>query len=183
MGTGLAIVVLAALIGCAGTGEKGSSFVLRINCAADKAYTDSQGNVWQADQESGAGKSWGADGGDIIYRDGMTIKGTPCPMVYITERYSMDSYTCKVPNGSYTLRLHFAETYDGVSGKGERTYNVLVNGKCMLKAFDPFVAAGGWGKPVVKEFKCVKVTDGTLKIAFEAGVQNPEINGIEILGE
>ena len=186
-GTGLASVALAALVGCAGTGGTGDAgtppFVLRINCAADKAYTDTQGNVWLPDQESGAGKSWGADGGSTVVRDGLTIKDSPAPMVYVTERYSMDSYTCKVPNGTYTVRLHFAETYDGISAKEERTFDVLVNGTCRLKAFDPFAAAGGFGKPVVKECKGVKVADGTLKIAFVAGVQNPEINGIEILSE
>jgi hypothetical protein len=182
---GLAIVALAAFVGCAGTAGKasGPKFALRINCAADKAYTDTKGNIWQADQETGAGKSWGADGGMTVVREGLEIKGVPAPAIYVTERYSMDSYTCKVPNGSYTVRLHFAETYDGISGNGERIFDVLVNGKTMLKGFDPFKAAGGWGKPVVKECAGVKVTDGTLKIAFTANVQNPEINGIEILGE
>jgi hypothetical protein len=43
--------------------------------------------------------------------------------------------------------------------------------------------AGGFGKPLVKPFKGVKVTDGKLMIEFTPKTQNPEINGIEIIGE
>ena len=183
---GLAIVVLAALMGCARSARKDAAapkFILRVNCAAEKPYTDTQGNVWQPDQTMGAGKSWGVDGGMTVVREGLDIKGVPAPAIYVSECYSMDSYTFKVPNGTYTVRLHFAETYDGISAAGERLFDVVLNGKTVLKDFDPLKAAGGWGKPVVKEVAGVGVADGVLKVGFVANVQNPEINGIEILGE
>jgi hypothetical protein len=35
----------------------------------------------------------------------------------------------------------------------------------------------------VKEFKEIEAKDGTIDIGFETKKQNPEINGIEIIGE
>ena len=61
--------------------------------------------------------------------------------------------------------------------------DVCLNGKVVLKGLDVFKEAGGPNKPLVREFKGVEVTGGKLVIGFTADVQNPEINGIEILAE
>jgi len=158
-------------------------FVLRVNCAALEPYTDQAGNVWLADQLAEADKTWGAVAGMTADRGELSIAGTDAPKVYQTERYSMEAYKFAVPNGAYTVRLHFAETYDGITGDGQRVFSVAVNGQPVLKDFDPYKEAGGFQKPVVKTIKSVVVTDGQLVIAFTANVQNPEINGIEILSE
>jgi len=94
----------------------------------------------------------------------------------------MAGYVFKLAPGKYTVRLHFAETYDGVTSDGERVFDVSFNGKVVLKDFDVFKEAGGANKPVIKEIKGVEVTD-KLAIDFETNQQNPEINGIEILAE
>ena len=52
-----------------------------------------------------------------------------------------------------------------------------------LEDLDVFKAAGGFARPLVKDAKGVAVTDGRLNIEFVANVQNPEINGIEVLAE
>ena len=41
--------------------EPGKKFVLRVDCGAFESYKDKLGNVWAADQELGAGKTWGAE--------------------------------------------------------------------------------------------------------------------------
>ncbi len=179
---GMAIAVLVTFLGCKSM-SKAPKFALRVNCASTEPYTDTQGNVWLPDQEMAEGKTWGSGDGMTVIRDGLEVKGVPAPAIYETERYSMDNYTFKVPNGTYTVRLHFAETFDGITGVGERIFSVLINGKMVLKDFDPFKAAGGWGKPAIQECASVKVTDGCIKIVFEPKEQNPEINGIEILGQ
>jgi hypothetical protein len=162
---------------------KGSKSILRVNCGLLEPYTDKSGNVWLADQEIAAGKEWGAVGGQTVDRGDLAMAGTNSPRVYETERYSMDGYKFSVPNGKYTVRLHFAETYSGIVNQGERVFSVSVNGKGTLTDFDPFKDAGGFQKPVVKTIEGVTVTNGELVIGFTTNIQNPEINGIEIVSE
>ena len=95
----------------------------------------------------------------------------------------MEAYNFTVPNGPYTLHLHFAETYDGITGDGQRVFSVAVNDQVVLEDFDPYKEGGGFQKPVVKVIKGFLVTSGKLAITFAANIQNPEINVIEILSE
>lgn len=172
-----------AEVGKAKVGTETPKFVLRVNCAATEPYTDKAGNLWQPDQYMEEGKTWGAADGMTVDRGELGITGTNSPKIYETERYSMSEYKFKVPNGKYTVRLHFAETYSGIGSEGERVFSVTINDKTVLKDFDPYKAAGGPEKPVVKEFKGVAVTKGELVIGFVSNIENPEINGIEILSE
>jgi hypothetical protein len=163
--------------------EAPSKFVLRVNCAATEPYTDKTSNLWQPDQVMEEGKTWGAMDGMEADRGELSIAGTDAPKVYETERYMMSEYKFKVPSGKYTVRLHFAETYTGIGGEGERVFSVTINDKTVLKDFDPYKEAGGPEKPIVKEFKGIAVTNGELVIGFVSNIENPEINGIEILSE
>jgi hypothetical protein len=95
----------------------------------------------------------------------------------------MSAYKFVVPNSKYTVRLHFAETYEGITGEGQRVFSVTINNNVVLKDLDVYKEAGGAKKPVVKEFKGVAVTGKELVIGFVSNIQNPEINGIEILAE
>jgi hypothetical protein len=95
----------------------------------------------------------------------------------------MSAYKFKVPNGKYTVRLHFAETYDGITGDGQRVFSITINEKTVLEDFDPYKEASGFQKPVVKTIKSLTITNGELVIGFTSNIQNPEINGIEILSE
>ena len=162
--------------------EPAKKFVLRVDCGAFEPYKDKLGNVWAADQELGAGKTWGADDGMTIDREGVGITGTDIPRIYETERYSMGSYKFTVPNGKYTVRLHFAETFEGITGPGERVFSVSVPGQEVLKDLDLFKTVG-FLKPLVKEYKGVSVENGQLVIGFTPNIENPQICGIEILAE
>jgi enterochelin esterase-like enzyme len=162
--------------------EPGKKFVLRVDCGAFAPYKDKLGNVWAADQELGAGKTWGADDGMTIEREGVGITGTDLVRIYETERYSMNSYKFTVPNGKYTVRLHFAETFEGITGPGERVFSVSVPGQEVLKDLDLFKTVG-FLKPLVKEYKGVSVENGQLVIGFTPNIENPQICGIEILAE
>jgi hypothetical protein len=158
-------------------------FAMRVNCGATDPYTDKAGKVWVADQEWSEGKAWGAQGGSTVDRGSLQIAGTDCPHVYELERYDVTIYKFTVPNGKYTVRLHFAETYDGISNAGERVFSVSIADKQVLKDLDVFKEAGGLNKPVVKEFKDISVDNGQLTIGFTANVQSTEVNGIEILAQ
>ena len=116
-------------------------FVLRVDCGGYEEYTDKAGKVWQADQEKTDDNTWGAVYGSVIGRSGLGIGGDN-PLIYENERYSMDAYEFEVPNGKYTVILHFAETYEGIYGVGERVFGVSINDKEVLKDFDPYADAG-----------------------------------------
>jgi hypothetical protein len=111
----------------------------------------------------------------------MDIANTEDPELYRSERYSMDSYSFEVPNGKYTVNLYFAETYEGVYGKGDRVFSFDVNGK-EYKDFDIFEKAGGVQKAYVESVN-VDVTDGKITIAFTPKVQNAMVNAIEVMPE
>ncbi|MEN6426542.1 MAG: endo-1,4-beta-xylanase [Phycisphaerales bacterium] len=162
--------------------EPGEKFVLRVDCGASESYKDKFGNVWAADQELETGKTWGAVYGSALDRPDVGITGTEIPRIYETERYSMDSYKFTVPNGKYTVRLHFAETFDGILGAGERVFSVSVPGQEVLKDLDLYKTVGPL-KPLVKEYKGVSVENGQLVIGFTPNIENPQICGIEILAE
>jgi hypothetical protein len=173
-----AVAMLAGVLltGCA------AKPVYTVNCGADKIYVDGSGKTWQADQEKTDSLDWGVVGGSAILRETIEIPGTQAPLVYLNECYSMAGYVFKLPPGKYTVRLHFAETYEGVTAAGGRVFDISINKKVVLKDFDVFKEAGAANTPVIKEFKGIAVTD-KLEIDFETIEQNPEINGIEILAE
>jgi len=177
---GLAVAAIGCGEGMTWPGA-GPKVITRVSAGAEKAYTDETGATWLADQVFAEGAKYGAVGGMTIRRTIKTIEGTKAPDVYLTERYSMTAYKFALPNGKYTVRLHFAETYSGITKEGERIFSVKVQGKPALTDLDVFKTAGGFAKPVVQTVKDVAVTDGVLLIEFTPKVQNPEINGIEIL--
>ncbi len=166
----------------ASTAASAQKFVLRVDCGASESYTDKFGNVWATDQDLETGKPWGAVYGSILDRPDVGITGTEIPRIYETERYSMDAYKFTVPNGKYTVRLHFAETFDGIQGPEERVFSVSVPGQEVLKDLDLYKTVGPL-KPLVKEYKGVPVENGQLVIGFTPNIENPQICGIEILAE
>ena len=194
---GVAVLTAAVVGGCRTTPESGKkiavkaepapkteapAFCVRVNCGAGEAYEDKAGNTWMADQTLFGDATWGAEGGTTVMRPVVEIPGTDCPKVYLSERFNMTSYTFQVPDGTYTLKLHFAETFDGILAAGERVFSVTVNDEMVIADLDPYEAGGGLHKPVVKTVKKVKPQDGKIVIGFKENIQNPLINGIEIMG-
>jgi hypothetical protein len=179
-------IVLAAIIaGCAGSPAKveAPAVVLptiRIKAGLEEVFKDSKGTVWAADT--------GFDGGEMTDRPELQITGTDRPELYRSEHYSMDSYTVKVPNGSYLVKLHYSEDYDGITDPSMRlfTYAVIdgpaTGGKTIkeVKDFSPWKAAGGQFKAYVDTVP-VDVTSGLISIKFTPQVENPQINAIEVV--
>ena len=144
---------------------------VRIKAGASEKMTDSQGNVWLADQGSADGETYEAADAEVA--------NTKDPALYRTERYSMSAYSFAIPNGKYTVKLHFAEVYTGITGPGERVFSFNVQGHD-FKDFDIWVKAGGPNKAYVESVD-VDISNGKLDITFTPKVENPKINGIEIL--
>jgi hypothetical protein len=146
---------------------------VRIKAGSSAPFTDSEGNVWLPDQ--------GFVGGETIERPDAQIANTKDPAIYRSERYGMTSFSYPVPNGKYTVKLHFAETYEAITGPGQRLFSFNVEGQ-EFKDFDVWVKAGGPRRACI-ETVSVEVTDGKLDISFTSKMENPQINGIEIIPE
>ncbi|KAJ4726500.1 putative Kinase [Melia azedarach] len=109
---------------------------------------------------------------------------------YQTARLSPQSlryYGLCMINGSYTVKLHFAEimytndqTYRSL---GKRRFDVSIQGKEYLKDFDIMEEAGGVGIGITKEFKNISVTGSTLEIhLYWAGKGTTAIPGRGVYG-
>lgn len=144
---------------------------VRIKAGKSEPVKDAEGNVWLADQ--------GFESGETVERPDIQIANTKSPELYRAEHYSMESFSWPVPNGKYVVKLHFAETFEGINGPGERVFSFNVQGR-EFKDFDVWVKAGGPLKAYVETVP-VEVTGGVIKITFTPKVENPQICAIEIV--
>jgi hypothetical protein len=102
--------------------------------------------------------------------------------VYQSERNGQFTYTVPglAPNASYTVLLHFAETY--FTTAGARVFNVAINGTPVLNNFDIYAQAGG-NTALVEPFTATANQQGQIMIAYTNGTANqPKSSGVEIRG-
>ena len=156
--------------------SKPAAKIIRVDAGSDTNYVDAAGNVWLADTGF-------ADGETVTRDQDLSITNAQNPDLYRTEHYDMTSFSEAVPNGKYTVKLHFAETYEGIGGPGDRVFSFNVGGQHEFKDFDVWVKAGGPQTAYVVTVPDVDVTDGKLAVTFTPDVQSPEINAIEIIPE
>ena len=123
------------------------------------------------------------------------IAGTEMDDIFLTERITADgmdirgpfSYNIPVTNGTYSVRLYFAEIYWGLENpqgfegdEGKRIFNAKIEdveiftGYDLVKDVNPAIAS--------TRMYDIEVTDGILTIIFEASVNKPKISAIEVLG-
>jgi hypothetical protein len=146
--------------------------VIRIRVGNSDSFTDSSGQVWLGDRGF-------ADGETLSRAADLKLENTKDADLYRSERYGMSAFSYPVPNGKYTVKLHFAETFEGITGPGQRVFSFQVEGR-EFKDFDLWTKAGGPQRAYIESVN-VDVTDGKLDIQFTPKVENPELNGIEIL--
>lgn len=126
------------------------------------------------------------DSGSIYKNVNTNLSG-----VYTTERYGPEkkfNYAFDVENGTYSIKLHFAEIYWGATGggsgsAGKRVFDVTIEDQLVLDDYDIFAEVGA-AVPSVKEF-IIKVIDGNLVLSFDSsglnGVDSPKVSAIEII--
>ena len=162
-----------------GTATAAASFVLTVNTApvfasvlinaGGTAYTDGIGQVWAADKDFSGGFAYSVPAT-------RTIAGTSDPTLYRSERYGNFSYNIPVPNGTYEVKLHFAEIY--WTGPNQRVFNVFAEGAQVVNALDIWTLAGA-NTALFATFE-VPVSDGTLNVSFQTILDNAKLSALEV---
>ena len=144
---------------------------IRILAAGSQSHTDETGTIWLPAQ--------GFADGETMDRPGLKIENTRTPSIYWSERFGLSKFTQKLPNGKYTVKLHFAVTYEAISGPGQVVFTVIV-GERKIKDMDVWEKAGGGLRAYVESVP-VTITNGELAISFISQSENPSISAIEII--
>ena len=146
---------------------------IRVACGGT-AYTDSQGQLWQADS--------GFNGGTLSDLP-VVVKGTADPTLFqkgrLNETTSGLIYTFSVPNGLYHVNLYFAELWAPDQVVGGRVFNVKMQGTTVFSNLDIFAEAGA--DAALIKGSDVTVTAGKVIIEFDNIVAAAKIDAIEIL--
>ena len=147
--------------------------VLRVNAGSGGAFTDPQGNLWEADFGFNTGNA-------SSYTN--PIAGTLNPQLYQSRRTISGgqpelTYAFNLPPGSYQVLLHFVETVGSFS-TGSRVVDIAAEDMLRVYHLDIFERVGALAACVV-EFP-VLVEDGQLNLRFPRVASNPTISGIEV---
>jgi hypothetical protein len=160
----------------------------RINCGSPEAFTDVEGQTWQADHLAPApadGQTpalgpggWCCIGGKGAMREAdLPLFPAGLAGLMRNECYGMSAYRFALPVGSYTVRLVLGETHETLSVL-QRRFTLTLNGQPLPQAVQPSAVAGGFGRAGLLSVRGVAVTDGQLEIGFS---QNANVYGIEVL--
>jgi hypothetical protein len=162
-------------------GTPGKLNPIRIS-ARQSGFVDADGTHWSGDNYF----IWGRT-------TSRTNPGTApkIPALYAGERHGNFSYAIPVAPGSYTVKLHFLESFfspliadAGCDGVGCRVFDVTCNGVLLLQDFDIFQAGAGAFRPVVREFHGLHPNgQGKLLLSFSPKVNYAEIRAIEVIDE
>jgi hypothetical protein len=143
-------------------------------------FTDRQGRNWNPDSHYRGGKS-------SVTPPGQLIEGLPDPQFPRSYRSGQFDYRIPLRQGTYELRLYFAETRkDSVSAAGATDSNLLfrvsINGVTRLDSFDLLSEAGAPNRMFERVFKDVAPgPDGNLHLEFSPVDEDAILNALEIL--
>jgi hypothetical protein len=174
------------------TAARTALYRLDVGTSSGFSYTDTLGNTWSSDTgffspstaiaESGVSSNIANTQDDTLYRTYRGNVGSSTPQASRILSYSLPVRT---PD-KVDLRLHFAELYWGVpgrgaSGPGKRIFDVIAEGVNVLDNFDITAASGDDSTAIVVPIEGVQVNDGVLNLDFKAEVNFPAIAAIEVL--
>ena len=133
--------------------------------------TASNGIVFQAD----AGPTTGAAASQV-FSTTAGISGTTDDALYQNERWTPGgSYTYEVPvaNGTYQVDLLLAEIYSGITGPGQRVFDMSLEGQALaaLQNIDIYAQVGANAAYTITQQ--VTVNDGSLSIQVGPGSSSP----------
>jgi len=145
---------------------KSTTLVFAAN-AGGPQYSAPDGTVYLADTAFSGGR---------ISVSSAAIAGTDADPLYQSDRLGTFSYAIPVPNGTYNVTLHFAETY--WSRPQKRVFNVTAEGQQVLSKLDIYAKVGKNTAYIVTV--AVTVQDGTLNLGFSPLIGEAKVNAIQV---
>lgn len=148
--------------------------VVRINVGGG-TYTAQNGDVFNPDDASLI------TGDTEVSSKTDPVSGTDDDDLYLEYRFGENfTYNVPVANGTYTVKLYFAEIFQQSSGA--RVFDIDVEGgQGTTTGLDLFDEAGFFAA-AMREYSDVSVSDGNMTMAFTATQNNAILAGIEIIG-
>jgi hypothetical protein len=167
-----------------------SNVLYRVDAGGPTIPAIDSGPDWQGDltdpsQHRNAGSNTASYG--AVANVDSTVPSTTPSAIFDSERWDPGSngdggemhWAFPVPAGdTVDVRLYFANRYTGTSGVGQRVFDVAVDGQTFLNAFDIVKAAGDQTGTMRSD---TVTSDGEVTIDLSHEVENPLIDGIEIV--
>ena len=171
-----------------GSGQR-YNVLYRLNEGGPTVGADDDGPAWTGDN--------GADNPQLRTSGSNTATWSPVPHVatlpagtpsalFDSERWDPSggdemAYHLPVPTGTpLTVRLYFANRCSCTSTVGSRMFDVTLDGTSVLPGYD-VVAKAGDQTGTYEQFDVPAEPDGSVDISFAHRVENPLVNGIEVL--
>ncbi len=174
------------------TGDSSSTVLYRVNAGGAEIAAIDGGPAWSADTFSNNSPFLSNPGSNNTASFPAVEPGAGVPVstpdsIFDTERWdnsggSQMQWAFDVPTtGLYEVRLYMGNGFNGTNDPGERIFDVALEGSMPnnLDNVDLIDLFGHQTGGVISN--TVNVSDGTLNIDFLHDVENPLINGIEIL--
>lgn len=108
--------------------------------------------------------------------------GAPKPVVDLENEPASAADSRVVPTRHYTVRLHFAEPRNDVK-RGDRVFDVALQGKTALADLDIVSAAGGPRRSFVTEFTAIPVAIELTITMVPRSAKLPVLSGLEVVAE
>jgi len=152
-------------------GDQDDKFTLFVNLAGD-AWEDPDGNTWLKSKDFD-GATFGHEGGQSIKKDDVEN-----PVAKTAQR-GLTAFRAVVPNGTYEVRLFFAEHW--TTDPKRRMFAVFAEQKPVRRSQNVFLAPG-FGNPYIHLIPKVTVNDGRLDVDFSPANEDASsiLNGISI---
>ncbi|MEU8259784.1 malectin domain-containing carbohydrate-binding protein [Micromonospora sp. NPDC048999] len=166
-----------------------TEILYRVNAGGPQLTATDGGPDWAADTAT-APSPWHNSGSSAsTYTTNATfdstVPATTPVTLFSSERWDSSpppdmQWAFPVAAGArIDVRLYFANRYSKTGTVGKRKFNVSVDGVLKLKNFDPVAAAGGTNRGTMRSFSLV--SDGVVDIDFGRVLENPLIEGVEIV--
>ncbi|WP_091201888.1 malectin domain-containing carbohydrate-binding protein [Micromonospora narathiwatensis] len=165
-----------------------TNVLYRVNAGGPLLASTDNGPDWAADEGGNPSPYHNAGSntagyGTVGSLDATVPAGTPAAL-YSAERWDPAGdpemrWQFPVPVGTEVkVRLYLANRYDGTSTTGSRVFDVALDGATVLDRLD-LSGSVGHNVGTMREFTIV--SDGSVDIDFRHRVENPLINGIEVV--
>lgn len=143
-----------------------ASSIIAINCGSTNDFTGTDGTQYQADAYYVGGHTDNFLGNAVANTD---------DLLYNEARSNFSAYNIPVSNGSYTVRLKFAETFWTAINK--RVFDIWIEGTQVIDDLDIYVTAPGKWVAYDLEF-AASVSDGILNITTSSSINHALLNAI-----